>query len=244
MVHIQLNCDLGEGTGNDAVIMPHISACSIACGGHYGTLDTIIAALQLAGKYHVKTGAHPSYDDPANFGRVAQEWTASQFKESITRQLALFNQALDATGASCAHIKFHGALYHKTAYDASYIEWTTRLLQELPVAIPVFAPYKSPLIDACHATGIPVIIEAFADRRYHPDGRLVSRKQPGALITDREVLINQLTQMALEQKVTTITGEPIDLTAQTYCIHGDNTTIAHHLPAIHKVLQLKNITSD
>jgi UPF0271 protein len=242
MIHkIDLNCDLGEGVGYDHQIMPFISSCNIACGGHFGTLDTVQKALESALKFNVKPGAHPSFEDKENFGRVRLEWSRSRFRESVTHQLQSYKEAAAATGSKLNHIKMHGALYHATAHDVDFATWTIELLQEFYTKTPIYSLPNSILHKICLENNLPFIAEAFADRTYKPDGSLVSRSQSGAVITDVKQVANQLIQMVQNQMVITHDGPSIKMKADTYCIHGDNLALLKKLPELIQLLREKNI---
>ena len=119
---IDINCDLGEGIGNDAEIMPYINSCNIACGGHFGDLQTIKETILLAQKYAVKVGAHPSFPDKENFGRKLMTLSDNDLMDSISQQIKLFHQACNETGARMHHVKLHGALYNLAAKDSHIAE--------------------------------------------------------------------------------------------------------------------------
>jgi UPF0271 protein len=238
---IDLNCDLGEGTGNDQYIMPHISSCNIACGGHYGNAGSITTAVQLAKHHQVSAGAHPGFDDKANFGRVRCDWSRSRFRESVTRQLKLFKDTATMLQVDMHHIKMHGALYHATAHESDMATWCVELLQDLFPKTPLYGLPYSRLHHLCREAGQPFIAEAFADRAYNSDGSLVSREQPDAVYDDVQQAGQQLVSLAKDQKVRAATGELIEIAAQTYCIHGDNRSLAHSLEKLVDYLNTNEI---
>lgn len=243
MIHkIDLNCDLGEGMKNDDQIMPFISSCNIACGGHFGTLETIKSALESAQKYQVKPGAHPSFDDKENFGRVRLEWSRSRFRESVTHQLQSYNKAASGSDSKLSHIKMHGALYHATAQNLDYATWTIELLKEFYPMTPIYSLPNSILHKKCQEHHLPFIVEAFADRAYNPDGSLVSRSQPRAVITDVNLVAKQLIQMVKSHQVIAHDGSTIEIKADTYCIHGDNIDLITKLPKLIELLSENQIS--
>ena len=229
---VDINCDLGEGMGHDAQIMAHISSCNIACGGHTGDQSSIKTALLLAQKYGVKAGAHPSFDDRENFGRVRLDWSLSRFRESVTNQIQLFQETARELHIKMHHIKMHGALYHATAHDENMAQWTVELLQEQYPDYPIYGLPGSRLQKLCDRHGQPFITEAFADRAYHKDGSLVSRNREGSVYEQVDAVTEQLTQMVHSKKVQTVDGVTIELNAETYCIHGDNLNLVAHLPRL------------
>ena len=131
---IDINCDLGEGAGNDAQLMPLISSCNIACGGHYGDTDSIREAVRLALKYNVRIGAHPSYPDTENFGRKVMNCSPEELKQSIQEQLRLIQTVCEEEGAIISHVKLHGALYNKTSEDEELAKTVLEAIEPLPIS--------------------------------------------------------------------------------------------------------------
>ena len=117
-LNIDINCDMGEGMGNESYIMPFISSANIACGGHTGNADTIKRTIEIALAHHVAIGAHPSYYDRENFGRVSQFISVLELAELIAEQYYLFEKIANEMGAPIHHVKLHGALYNDCAKDA------------------------------------------------------------------------------------------------------------------------------
>jgi UPF0271 protein len=240
--NIDLNCDLGEGIGFDAQIMPFISSCNIASGGHYGTIETMKECLSLAQKHQVKVGAHPSFDDKENFGRVRLDWSRSRFRESVTHQLKSFTTAASAMEMNMHHIKMHGALYHATAHESDYASWTVELLQELFPEMPIYSLPNSVLEQECKKAGHPFIAESFADRAYKLDGSLVARARPESVLKKVEQVADQLIYMVQKEKVRAINGVEIPLNAETYCIHGDNIRLVEQMPRLVAILKENQIS--
>lgn len=241
MKQIDLNMDLGEGMGNDAALMPYISSCNIACGGHYGDYDSVKSTLLLAQQHGVKAGAHPSFEDRDNFGRTYLDWDESRFRESVSSQIQLFQQVAQELKIPFHHIKMHGALYHATATRPDYAAWTIKLMKENDPDILLYVPSCSLLEKEAQKSGILYCSEAFADRRYHSNATLVARQQENAVIRDVAKLVNQLAIMVHQEKVLTVEEDLISITAQTYCIHGDNKEIVHRFDEVLDALQLNGI---
>jgi UPF0271 protein len=239
---IDINCDLGEGSGHDAQIMPHVSSCNIACGGHAGNIETIKDTLRLAQEHGVQAGAHPSFEDKENFGRVIHELSESRFRESVTSQINLFLQAARNASVPLHHIKMHGALYHATAHRTDFAQWTIELLREHYPETPIYSLPNSSLQAEAARHGHPFIAEAFIDRKYLPDGSLVPRSQREAVISDPMEAARQLIQMVTEHKVTAQNGQEILLKADTFCLHGDNMKLIHRLPEFLHQLQAHEIS--
>lgn len=226
---LDINCDLGEGAGHDEQIMPFISSCNIACGGHAGDKSSIKTTLLLAKRHGVKVGAHPSFEDREHFGRVRLDWSRSRFRESVTNQIQLFQETAQGLNIKMHHIKMHGALYHATAHDENMAAWTVELLQERYPDCPIYGLPGSRLQELCDRHGQPFIKEAFADRAYHKDGSLVSRNREGAVLEQVDAVVQQLRQMVQSKMVQTVDGVAIELNAETYCIHGDNHNLVAQL---------------
>ena len=237
---IDINCDLGEGYGNDAFLMPLISSCNVACGGHYGTVETITETIRLAKQYRVKSGAHPSYPDPDNFGRKIMEINDEVLGHSIYKQVMLCQSVCEAEGVKMEHVKLHGALYNKAVKDENTATVVIDALKATRLNFKLYVPYQSVLaekgkmeFEICH--------EAFIDRTYHNDLSLVSRTEPRALITDAEQAWRQLFEMVKYQQVTTLEGQRSIILADTYCIHGDSDSAISILEYIHHQLTLHEI---
>ncbi|QJP35706.1 lactam utilization protein LamB [Nonlabens sp. Ci31] len=242
MKSIDINCDLGEGMSNDKHIMSFISSCNIACGGHYGDGESVRTALQLALSHGVKAGAHPSFDDQENFGRVFMDLSRSRFRESVTQQMQLFTKTAQQVGVDLHHIKMHGALYHATAYREDFSDWLIEWIKDFYSETILYVPPQSLLEKKCRTNEIPYRREAFADRYYDAQGKLVARSEPNALITDYKIAAWQIAALVKEQKVTSIEGVSNQLEADTICIHGDNLGLTTSLEYLVKELKTEGIS--
>lgn len=238
---IDLNMDLGEGIEDESQLMPFISSCNVACGGHFGDAVSIKNTLVLAQKHGVKAGAHPSFEDREHFGRVGLEWDESRFRESVIKQITLFQQVASELGVAFHHIKMHGALYHATANRPDFVNWTVQLLYDRYADIPIYVPAHSLLEQELSKTDLQYIVEAFADRRYLDNGFLVPRTEPHAVIIDVAKLVNQLAMMVHQHQVITVEESVFEIAAQTYCIHGDNEAIVSRFNDIRAQLALNCI---
>lgn len=241
MVTIDVNMDLGEGMNVEGQVMPYISSCNIACGGHYGNYDSIKETLLLAQKYGVKTGAHPSFEDRENFGRIHLDWNEARFRESVSKQIQQFHDVALELGMTMHHIKMHGALYHATAHLPEYVHWTIKLVRDQYPDVKLYVPSDSLIEQELKNHRLSYVQEAFADRRYDGDGKLVPRSKPNAVIEDVSKLVNQLSIMVHQNKVTSIKEQLISVKAQTYCIHGDNLNVIHQFKNVCEALKLNGI---
>src|SRR4051812_26732015 len=172
---IDLNCDLGEGAGHDAELMPLITSANIACGAHAGDLETMIETVELAARRKVGIGAHPGYFDLENFGRTERAITGDEASRLVLMQVEQF---YEIAGSALRHVKLHGALYNQVARDPALAEAVVADLARLWPDLILFALAGSPLAKIASSRGIAVAEEVFADRTYQPDGTLTPRSQP------------------------------------------------------------------
>lgn len=218
LVHI--NCDLGEGGEQDAQLMQMISACNIACGGHAGNLESMRETVSLAMENNVQIGAHPSYPDKENFGRKSLEMDSEKLQQSLMAQILSLKQITESEGGRLSHVKPHGALYNDAANSEKIARVVIDAVLEFDKNLPLFAPENS-VISHLAEGKIEVVFEAFADRNYTEDYRLVSRQNPNALITKKQEVFRHLFSMISEGKITTKTGVKISCKAGTFCLHSD-----------------------
>jgi 5-oxoprolinase (ATP-hydrolysing) subunit A len=221
MLPCDLNCDMGEGIGNEEALMPYIISANIACGYHAGDEATMHRVILLAQQYGVAIGAHPSFPDKENFGRTEMQCTPEQVYGWVSEQINAFKKVADACGAPVHHVKPHGALYNMAAKDAALAKAIAQAVKDADKSLVLYGLSGSCLISEGTAAGLQTAAEVFADRTYQEDGSLTPRSQPGALITNEEQAVQQVLQMIQKGSVTTITGKHIPIVAQTVCIHGD-----------------------
>jgi len=224
-----LNCDLGESYGSwtmglDAEVMPHIDQANIACGFHGGDPLTIRKTLALAAEHKVAIGAHPAYPDLVGFGRRPMNLSADEIVANLHYQVAALEGMANTQELALQYVKPHGALYNDMMAKS----------QVRKAVMQAVASYHRPLALMLQATpdaqrhqeeadefGLPLLFEAFADRCYDDDGKLLSRSRPGA-VHDRGRMLAQVEQLQREGTVTTVSGHVIPLQADTLCVHGDN----------------------
>ncbi|MFD2098474.1 5-oxoprolinase subunit PxpA [Flagellimonas iocasae] len=218
---IDINCDVGEGVGNEAEIFPFISSCNIACGGHAGNTETMTQIVKLAQHHNVKIGAHPSYPDRENFGRQVMDISKQELQKSIIEQLKSFGAILTQEGGEMHHIKAHGALYNQTAKDKNLAETYLEAIQEYKTQTVLYVPFGSVIAELALQQGFDIWYEAFGDRNYNSDLSLVNRKQANALIQDPEQVLEHILAIIKEGHVRAVSGEFINIDAKTLCIHGD-----------------------
>lgn len=219
---IDINVDVGEGIGNESILMPIISSCNIACGGHTGDEETMRMVVKLAAANNVKIGAHPSFPDKANFGRKPMDISCAALYTSIKGQIDDLMIILEEENARLNHVKPHGALYNLAAVDEKKASVIIEVMKNFILPVKLYVPFNSIIEKMAIENNIPIRYEAFADRNYNEDGTLVSRNQNNALIYESEQMFYHVFRMISSQKVKTISGSEIKILADTFCIHGDN----------------------
>lgn len=238
---IDINADLGEGLNNEHLLLPYLSSCNIACGGHAGDLYTMTKVVRLAKTNNVKIGAHPSFPDKVNFGRKEIKLSAEDLFSSLKQQIENLNRVTAQEGAVMHHIKPHGALYNLAAKDETIAMIIIDVMQSLTQKLKLYAPYQSVIANLGKLNNIEVIYEGFADRNYNNDLSLVSRENSDAIITDKKVVFNHVFKMITAQKIDTIQGVEIPFIANTICVHGDTRNVQEILQFLHSKLRSKNI---
>ncbi|HEY5688713.1 MAG TPA: 5-oxoprolinase subunit PxpA [Yeosuana sp.] len=219
---IDINVDVGEGIGNESILMPIISSCNIACGGHTGDEETMRMVVKLAAANNVKIGAHPSFPDKANFGRKPMDISCAALYTSIKGQIDDLMIILEEENARLNHVKPHGALYNLAAVDEKKASVIIEVMKNFILPVKLYVPFNSIIEKMAIENNIPIRYEAFADRNYNEDGTLVLRNQNNALIYESEQMFYHVFRMISSQKVKTISGSEIKILADTFCIHGDN----------------------
>lgn len=240
MKTIHLNCDLGEGGKYDAQLMPNISACNIACGGHAGDEETMLKTVLLALNNNVEIGAHPSYPDKENFGRRSLEISEKDLKKSILEQLNSLHKIAKKQGGKLTHIKPHGALYNDAVKDEKKARIILNSIAESNLDLKLYAPQNS-IISELAKGKIEVVFEAFADRNYKPDFSLVSRTKSNALITQKEAVFKHLYTMFYEGKIACENHIKISSSAATFCLHSDTPNSVEILEYLVQKLSALNI---
>lgn len=217
---MDINCDMGEGIGNEAALMPLVSSANIACGFHAGDEATMRATVALAMRCGVRIGAHPSFRDRENFGRTEQRLDTGELYLLVRGQLQLIGGIIAQEGARLFHVKPHGALYNMAARSREMAATICRAVKDFDPALVLYGHSGSCLVSEAEALGLQVWSEVFADRTYRADGALTPRTEPGALIQTEEDLLAQLERL-LDGQVKATDGTLLRLKADTICLHGD-----------------------
>ena len=240
-VYIDLNADLGEGDSSDAELLEVVSSCNIACGGHTGDALSMRTTVTAALAARVAIGAHPSYPDRQGFGRRARFLTGEALFESLAEQLHALAKVCVREGASICHVKPHGSLYYDAADDPELAEIVIRSIKELAGTQSLVGPQVHELKVAAQASGIAFVSEAFVDRAYLNNGRLVPRSDAAAVHADLDVMGSQAVSIAVERQVHTLSGEIIPVVADTLCIHGDTPRAAQAARHVRDALQAEGV---
>jgi UPF0271 protein len=252
MDRIDLNCDMGElpeaiADGTQESLLRSITSANIACGGHAGDAQTMRTTVDQALRAGVAIGAHPGYPDRANFGRLELKMSREALADSICEQVRALAEIAAACGARLVHVKPHGALYNQAVKNYELAEAIAKgvatairskdAAQRGAENVILVGLAGSPMLDVFRQAGFPVAAEAFADRRYQPDGTLRSRKFDDALIRDPAEAARQALSIAQRRMVTANDGSEVKLTAQTICIHGDTPGAPQIAAAVARTLQ-------
>ncbi len=218
---VDLNADLGEGSGHDAELFELISSANIATGFHAGDSDTMHAAISAAMQHGVALGAHPSFFDRENFGRKELKVPNEEVFDAVAYQLGIFQAIASALGVRPNHVKPHGALYNMAVRDEKLADAIARGIESVDPKLILFAPDNTELARAGETHGVQIAREIFADRNYLNDGWLVPRTRPDALLRDPKEAAERVLRMLREGKVRSVEGRDVDVRGETICVHGD-----------------------
>ncbi len=242
MKTIDFNCDLGEGLENDERIMPLISSCNISCGFHAGGPSIIRRTVELAIKNKVKVGAHPSYDDKKNFGRISIEISFSDLFDLVLYQVAALKSITESFGERLSHVKLHGALYNDSAKDLKKAEVCFSAVKKIDSTICIYGQPASSHKIAAEKLSLKFMNEAFADRLYDDEGFLVSRKIEGSVIVNTKEVADQVLGIAKNSSITTIGDKKVKIQADTICFHGDHPNALENIEMSKSLLKSHSIT--
>jgi UPF0271 protein len=230
---IDLNCDLGEGSGHDGELMPLVSSVNIACGGHAGDAESMAEAVRLARRHGVAIGAHPGHTDREHFGRREMPVTPAAVAAMVMSQVDALAAVL---GEPPRHLKLHGGLYHQVGREPHL---AVALVEAVAIRWPgmiIVTAAGSRLGEIAQARGLPVAREAFLDRAYRADGTLRPRGEPGATIASPEEAAARAVGLAREGRVSASDGTVLVLQPDTLCLHGDGSDPVSVAKAVRKAL--------
>ncbi|HLZ90076.1 MAG TPA: 5-oxoprolinase subunit PxpA [Candidatus Acidoferrum sp.] len=226
MKRIDLNCDMGElpqaiADGTQEALMPSFTSVNIACGGHAGDAQIMHTTIEQAIRWKVAIGAHPGYPDRANFGRLELNLSPESIADFVYAQVQALAEVAAKCGVNLTHVKPHGALYNQAVHSLPLAEAIALGVARWGRNVVLVGLSNSPMLDAFRKAGFAVAAEAFADRRYEPDGTLRSRKHADALIRDPAAAASQALRIVRDGVVIAGDGSKVTVAAQTLCIHGD-----------------------
>lgn len=225
-MRIDLNSDLGESfgrytLGNDAAVLERVSSANIACGFHAGDPVVMQKTVGLCRASGVRVGAHPGFPDLMGFGRRSMSLSFDEAKAYVLCQLGVLDAFCRAQGVRMQHVKPHGALYNMAAKDESLSRAICEAVRDFDRELIVLGLANSALVKTAKDLGLRAASEVFADRAYEPDGSLVARSRPGAMITDEDEALRRVIRMVTEHRVSAVTGEDIEIVPDSICVHGD-----------------------
>ena len=246
---IDINCDMGESFGAyklglDEEVIKYITSANIACGYHAGDPLVMELTISLAKNHGVSVGAHPGFPDLMGFGRRNIDATLAEIKGYVTYQIGALQAFAKAQGLKVEHVKPHGALYLMAVEDEKISEAVVEAIKNVDkdlIFIALAGAKGEKMTKIGERIGLRVAYEAFPDRAYTPEGTLVSRRQPGAVIKDPDVVAQRALKMAKEGKVVAIDGTEISLRPETLCVHGDTPGAVNLVKKIRQTLTEENV---
>ncbi len=248
MAPMDLNADLGESfgswtLGDDGGLVAHISSANVACGFHAGDFRVMEATVRLCASVGVAVGAQPGYPDLLGFGRRPMHFAPDEVESMVRYQVGALEAFCRAAGVELRHVKPHGALYNQAAADPELAAAIARATAGFSRDLALFGLASSePMASAAADAGLRFVPEAFADRRYMPDGSLQSRSEPGSLITDADAAAQQAARIASEGTVTAVDGSEVTLRAESICCHGDTPGAVAIAAAVRAALEASGVT--
>jgi UPF0271 protein len=239
---VDLNADLGEGSGHDDELLAIVTSASIACGFHAGDAGTMRRAIETARDRHVAVGAHPSLFDRQNFGRKELAVTPDEVFDAVTYQLGVFQAIAEAAGVRPNHVKPHGALYNMAVRDEALGDAIGRAIAKNDARLILFAPDGSALAHGAEKHGLQIAREIFADRNYLRTGWLVPRTRPDALLHDPVKAAERVVRMLREAKVRSVDGIDVDVRGESICVHGDTPRAVEFARQLRSRLEQEDVT--
>ena len=226
-MEININCDLGEkskhhSNKHDPDLLKIVNSANVACGYHAGDEETMNQVIEISKKNDVSIGAHPSFNDPENFGRERMHLSSSEIEKLIINQFEILQKIASKYDEKVSHIKPHGALNNMACEDIELATILAKTIKGISKDLIYLVPTGSKMQEAAKKLDMRIACEIFADRNYEDDGNLVSRKKPHALITDPEIAKKHVLTMVQNQSLNCHSGKQIACEIDSVCIHGDN----------------------
>lgn len=246
MPSVDLNADLGEGFGRydlpqDAAILDLITSANVACGFHAGDPLVIRRTVAEAARRGVVIGAHPGYPDLLGFGRRELGATPAEIEAYVVYQIGALSAFCTAAGTKVRYVKPHGALYHRAVQDPAAAGAIARAIRAVDPELVLLGFPGSPMMTAARREGLRTADEAFVDRGYTPQGTLVPRSEPGALLDDPAVCADRAARMVLDGLVEAVDGTVLPIQADSLCVHGDGPAAAALLTAVRARLEASGV---
>ena len=245
-MEININCDLGEkskfhSTNYDPDLLKIVNSANIACGFHAGDEETMKNTIEISKINNVSIGAHPSFNDPLNFGRKRMSLSRNEIKKLIIDQYEILQGIAENLDTVVTHIKPHGALNNMACEDLNLSRILAETIFDIDKNLIYLVPTGSKMETAAMEFNMKIACEIFADRNYEDDGNLVSRSKADAIITDPEKCKKHVLEMVKNQSLNCLSGKKIPCQIDSICIHGDNTQSLETAKQIKKVLEENNI---
>lgn len=227
MKTIDLNSDLGESygawhMGNDAAMLDVVSSANVACGFHAGDPAGILRTLEAAAQRGVAIGAHVSYPDVVGFGRRDMDIASADLIADVVYQIGALKGLATTVGATVSYVKPHGALYNRIAVDPVQGAAVIEAIKSIDPSLVLVGLANAPILAQARAAGLHAVAEAYADRAYTKEGRLVPRREPGAVLHDPSLIAERMARLALHGTIKANDGSVIHVEAQSFCVHGDS----------------------
>lgn len=236
-MQVDLNADVGEECGDDATLIPLLTSANVACGGHAGDAAVMRRTLGRCRQYGVRVGAHVSYPDRQNFGRLDMQLPSKELTMEVVRQLEALGAAAREVGVRITYLKAHGALYNRMADDAAVADAVLAALKTFDPKLSLLTLPGCVAARQAQAAGVEPVGEGFADRAYRDDGRLQARSEEGAVITDARAVAKRGLRLVQEGAVTGVSGKDVPLEIRSLCVHGDTPGAVELARALRRVLE-------
>jgi UPF0271 protein len=224
--HIDLNCDVGEGSTPEQLdverqVMEQVTSANIACGAHAGSPELMRGTVRAAARLGLAVGAHPGFPDREGLGRQEQAWSPDAIENLIAYQVGALRAIATLEGAKLTHVKPHGALYNMAGNDYNLALAVAKAVAAVDRTLILVGLAGSRLIEAGREMGLRVAAEAFVDRAYHGDGRLVRRDRPGALLADEKAVVRRVHDLIEHSRIWSVEGVALSMDPDTICLHAD-----------------------
>ena len=246
-MEININCDLGESsklhsTENDPLLLKIVNSANIACGYHAGDKPTMEKTIEISEKNNVSIGAHPSFNDPENFGRKRLNLSSSEITKLIIDQINILSNVANKTRMKVTHVKPHGALNNMACENYELAKVISESIMKVNKELIFLVPTGSQMEKAGKKLGMKVAVEIFADRNYEDDGNLVSRSKDNAMITDPEIAKKHVIKMVENQAINCYSGKQIPCEIDAICVHGDGSSAVNTAKQIKEGLIKSGVT--